>query len=379
MPGLIDVHLNAAHYPMAGISSTLPLWDWLKSHAWPTEKLYEDDISFADQVFQKVVERSIGNGTTTACYDAGISSKATIRLVHIVEKHGQRAFIGKSSRDVIDGGGYRHLLEDTDEAIESTESVIKEIRSKDCPLVSPLLSPSSLSTVTMEMMSGFARLSEGNTSLRMQIRVAQTENDEETANGIHGNRSETITGLLRGYGLLSDRTILSHGIFLSDDDISLIKEERAGVVHCPTSDMSTYSGVCDLRKFLDAGVKVGLGTDVGSSHSVSLLDSIRSSILASKALSFQKTQDYESLALEEAFMLATLGGSQVLGIDDKVGSFNPGKEFDALLVDVSQEGSRIDVFPHQTAKDAIHKFLLLGDDRNIKEVYVAGQQIKKPT
>ncbi|XP_009863682.1 PREDICTED: guanine deaminase-like, partial [Apaloderma vittatum] len=134
------------------------------------------------------------------------------------------------------------------------------------------------------------------------------------------------------------------------------------------------SGVLNVQKVLKHNVKLGLGTDVAGGYSASMLDAIRKTMMASNSLQISKVNE-TGLTLEEAFKLATLGGSQALGLDDVIGNFEVGKEFDALLINMKASDSPFDLFSADNFEDALQKFLYLGDDRNISEVYVAGKQV----
>lgn len=133
--------------------------------------------------------------------------------------------------------------------------------------------------------------------------------------------------------------------------------------------------MADIRHYLNKKIKVGLGTDVSGGESPSMLVAIRDCVKASNVISFGKSEEFTALTYEEAFFLATLGGSQVLGLDDKIGNFKVGKDFDALLIDVEVPDSPFDCFDADDSKDAVQKFLYLGDDRNIRQVYVAGKLV----
>ena len=109
---------------------------------------------------------------------------------------------------------------------------------------------------------------------------------------------------------------------------------------------------------------------VAGGYSASMLDAIRKTVVASNALKINKVSE-AGLTLKEAFRLATLGGSQALGLDDVIGNFEVGKEFDALLINTKASDSPFDLFSADTFEDCLQKFLYLGDDRNISEVYVA--------
>jgi len=116
------------------------------------------------------------------------------------------------------------------------------------------------------------------------------------------------------------------------------------------------------------------GTDVSGGHSVSILDALRRSIDNSKLMQCaMHGPDYEHIEHAEGFYLATLGGAQVMGMEEKIGNFIVGKEFDALVITFDGEGP-IDIFEVDSPSDIVEKLLYCGDDRNIAEVYVSGQK-----
>lgn len=179
---------------------------------------------------------------------------------------------------------------------------------------------------------------------------------------------------------------MAHGVHLQDDEIALLKKRGTAIIHCPASNTNLNSGICDVQRLIKAGLTVGLGTDVSGGNSVSVLTAIQRAIELSKHLDFFKKQnilgtgpaatpdnDYQQLTYKQAFYLATLGGAKALVLDHITGNFSVGKDFDALLVDVSVLEK-----PHRplTVDELLEKFIYTGDDRNIKAVYVAGKLVK---
>lgn len=147
------------------------------------------------------------------------------------------------------------------------------------------------------------------------------------------------------------------------------------------------SGLCDVQRLINAGVTVGLGTDVSGGNSVSIQDALLRSLEVSKHLDFFKKQNirgtgeakkpdpaYVQLKYKQALYLATLGGAKALSLDHLTGNFILGKEFDALLIDVSVVEKPVRLL---TVDELLEKFIYTGSDRNIKEVFVAGKRVKK--
>ncbi|XP_030581464.1 guanine deaminase-like [Archocentrus centrarchus] len=168
---------------------------------------------------------------------------------------------------------------------------------------------------------------------------------------------------------------MAHGCYLSDEELALFRETGASLSHCPNSNFSLCSGVLNVRNVLKHNVKLGLGTDVAGGYSASVLDAVRRTLDASKVLTIQDPAHDVTLSFEEVFKLATLGGSQALSLNDQTGNFEVGKDFDALRINVAAEDGPIDLIQPEKPKILLEKFLNLGDDRNIAEVFVAGKKV----
>ncbi|KDO16710.1 hypothetical protein SPRG_17740 [Saprolegnia parasitica CBS 223.65] len=175
---------------------------------------------------------------------------------------------------------------------------------------------------------------------------------------------------------------MAHCIWCSGSERALLKETGTGIVHCPNSNFSLTSGVLNVRRCLRDGLKVGLGTDVSAGYTTSMLDAVRNAVIASKLVAMGHSSDGEEEAIQEdpltfaeAFHLATVGGAEVLNLQDKVGNFVPGKDLDMLVVDLNADDSPVDEYATDDALHRFQKFLFVGDDRNITSVYVRGRQI----
>jgi len=150
--------------------------------------------------------------------------------------------------------------------------------------------------------------------------------------------------------------------------------ERLELVIVQFLTFSLHSGSLDVRRAVQAGVKVGLGTDLSGGYTSSLLEVIRQCIASSNSLQFTDKSKIP-LNYREAFALATIGGAQVMGLEDQIGSFEVGKSFDALLIDPQSSNSPIDVFENDLFEDIFQKFIYIGDDRNIQRVFVNGKEV----
>ena len=190
--------------------------------------------------------------------------------------------------------------------------------------------------------------------------------------GSYSPQFQSECDLYEHFCLLGSRSILAHCTIMTDYEKSRLKALGCGIAHCPIANMTVGGGfmAAPVADFLRRGIKVGLGTDSGGGFSSSMLDSIRQAIIASNYREMVSKGAEKALSLYEVFHLATLGGAEVLGLQDRVGNFAVGKDVDAALVSsgaVSVMTARETDEPIETT---FEKFLMTGDDRNIVEVYV---------
>ncbi|XP_071544783.1 uncharacterized protein [Panulirus ornatus] len=370
MPGMIDTHIHASQFPNNGVAMDLPLLEWLQTYTFPTEANFSDTL-FAREVYSKVVERLLRNGTTTAAYFGTIHLEGSKILADVVHDKGQRALIGKVNMMRNCPEYYRELS--VQESIRDTEEFIRYIRSIQSPLVQPIVTPRFAPTCPEDQLASLGQLA-AKYSCHIQSHLCETQPECNWVKELFP-WAKSYTDVYDGMRLLSEKSVMAHCIWLTDEEMYTLRERGVGIAHCPNSNLSIRSGLCDVRRLLNHGLKVGLGTDCSGGYSSSILDSMRQALQVSNVLALDRDQDYQRLTFKESFRMATLGGAKVLNMEDRIGNFEIDKEFDALLIDVSAPGSAIDIFSKDTIEDKIQKFLYTGDDRNIARVYVAGHRI----
>lgn len=182
--------------------------------------------------------------------------------------------------------------------------------------------------------------------------------------------------MYKAYGLLNEKSIMAHCIHLTYKDVQNLQSTKAGVAHNPNSNTCLRDGICRVRDLLDKGIKVGFGTDCSAGYMPSIHSAMRDASNVSRHLAMLTGEDRYILGFSELVYLATMGGADVVGMKEKIGNFEPGKDFDALVVDVKdvvsvdesawKEGSGKD-------EDMVKKWVFLGDDRTIRQVYVRGK------
>lgn len=334
------------------------------------------DLDRAREVYTRVVDRTLGNGTTTASYFATIDPAATKLLADIALQHRQRAFVGRvcMTRHSPD-----YYIETDDEAAARDVDVVDYIEAldKQGEIVRPIVTPRFAPSCSMETMKRQGKLVQER-GLHCQTHVSENKGEIAWVGELFPE-SANYTSVYDDAGLLTRRTILAHCVHLSPEERQLIRDRGSGVSHCPISNTSITSGFCPVRQLLDEGVRVSLGTDCSGGYSPSVLEVARQALLVSRTVAYNREDDASKLSVGEILYLATLGGAEVCDLQNQLGNFVVGKKFDAQLVDLRSPDSPVDVFawappekPVDRLRYQVERWFFNGDDRNCRKVWVNG-------
>lgn len=377
IPGLIDLHIHAPQWPQLGTGYDVPLDEWLFEYTFPIEAKCAD-TAYAQEVWGDMVPALLANGTTTAVYYGSVHVAATTALAETCIRHGQRAWVGRTAMDHPEGTPDYYRDESAEVGLAASRESIDAITALDDPhsLVAPIITPRFIPACTDELLEGLAKLAAETGYL---IQTHCSENDWEHGYVLDRHGVSDTTSLDR-IGLLRESTVLAHGCLLGDDDLALIAERGAGVAHCPLSNVYFGDAVFPTRRALDAGVRVGLGTDIAGGPSASLIAQAARAVDVSRHLengvdqrlpASERGVDNSRIDATTAFYLATLGGAEVL--DAPLGLLAPGRQFDAVAVSMAG----IDTLPgHDTTSRRFEKLVRLGGRRDIGAVWVAGRQVR---
>ncbi|KAG0163643.1 hypothetical protein DFQ28_011195 [Apophysomyces sp. BC1034] len=375
LPGFVDTHAHAPQFVFAGSGMDLPLLEWLNTYVFHVESKFQL-AEYAERCYTKVVSRFLKNGTTTCSWFATIHLQACQILVDVVERLGQRAYVGKVN---MDQNSPDYYIESTEASLRDSRAFIEYTQNKSS-LVTPVITPRFAITCSSELMKGLAALAK-EYDVPIQTHLCETLNEIDFTLSLFPD-SKNYTAVYDDHGLLNDKAYMAHCVHMKDEEIALLAERNTGVSHCANSNFSLHSGVCDVRRFIDKGLKVGLGTDVAGGFSPSILDAVRSSFIASKTVKIMQQEnksrigekEYTPLNPAELLYLATLGGAKVLGLQDTIGNFAVGKSFDALWVDLAEDGP-VDLIGHETKQQMLEKFLFIGNDQALLHIFVQGRRV----
>lgn len=378
LPGLVDTHVHAPQWPQLGTGLDLPLERWLFEYTFPLEARYVD-TAFAGVVWRDLVTTLLAAGTTTALYFGARDVASTTLLARTCAELGQRAFVGRVAMDHPEGTPTWYRDGDAAEGVDASLRSIAEIRALASPLVHPVITPRFIPACTDALLEGLGELA-ATTGARVQTHCSESD-------WVHGHVLER-TGrrdavALDGFGLLRPHTVLAHGNFLDDGDFDLLARRGAGVAHCPLSNSMFANSVFPLRRALDRGVRVGLGTDIAGGAAAAVLGQCQHAVSVSQMLDDgvdpglpapRRGVRGSRVSIVEAFWLATLGGADLLGAP--VGLLAPGRSFDAVAVRLGRPGSALRSWPElDDPARRFEKVVRLATADDVEHVWVAGRRV----
>jgi guanine deaminase len=380
LPGFVDLHIHAPQYPQLGQALDEPLEVWLGKYTFPLEARYAD-LDFARPRYDALVRDLLANGTTTALYFATVDLKATKLLADLAIAHGQRALIGKVAMDdpascppYYRDASARSAVADTRELIDYVRSHAHNQDGRVLPVITPRFIPSC----SDEALAGLGAL-----ALETHAHIQTHCSESDWAHGYALQRfGETDTFALDRFGLLGRKTVLAHSNFITDADMATIAGRHAAIAHCAVSNAYFANAVFPLRRTLEKGLHVGLGTDISGGPISSIFDAARATVQASRMLESgvdsakpqaERGTAESAVTMTTAFHLATAGGG--IALDLPIGQFAPGYRFDAMAIDPAIEAGGIRLFGETDQSAVLEKILYTASRANIASVWVDGHAV----
>lgn len=360
IPGFVDLHLHSSQLPNAGLGYDCTFPEWLDKFTYPVERKYAD-LDYAGEVNRLLIRELYKNGITRAVIMCPTSADSTADLIRRYTASGLSAFIGKMNSDISPFGD---PAEKTVDSISGTNRLIEQFANRH-PLVQYALAPEFIPCCSDKLMAYLGEAAK-KYSLPVQSHFAESTMDTKMVFDRYG---ENYGSVYRRFGLFGKtKTVMAHAIFADEQEIAMMRENGVCIAHCPLSNLDIPSErIMPLRHYLESGVHVGLGSDVGGGHTLNVMSNMVCAMQCSKLVSVSNPS-MKPISTAEAFFLATKGGGFVFG---KVGSFEKNYAFDALVID---DGNLCN-FKGYTTAERIDRFIYKGDDRNIVKRFCAGKEI----
>ena len=361
-PGLVDLHVHAPQYTFRGLGMDLELLDWLNTHTFSEEAKYRD-LAYAKKAYQRFVNDVKVGPNTRACIFATMHQEATLLLMDLLEESGLVTWTGKVN---MDRNGTVELQEASAEASAADTRKWLETAFTRYRRTKPILTPRFIPSCTDELMNALREIQQ-TYKLPVQSHLSENQGEVEWVKELCPNP--------QGYGHAYDDfglfggpncpTIMAHCVLSDADEAALMKKNGVYIAHCPASNTNLSSGVAPIRRYLREGLHVGLGSDVAGGTHTSIFRAMADAIQVSKLRWRLVDSSLEPLTAAEAFYLGTIGGGSFFG---KVGSFAPGYECDAIVIDDTRYTDPAEC----SLKDRLERTIYLSEDRDVIHKFVQG-------
>ena len=363
IPAMNDMHVHAPQVHNQGVAMDLELLPWLQNYTFPEESKYAD-IHYAERMYRRFLHTQWLFGTMRSVVFGTVHTESTRLLMKLYQEAGMGALVGKvaMNRNCPDA-----LCEDVESAVQGNEKLIAEFNRPDA-LVRPIITPRFVPSCTPELLKACGELA-GKYGLPVQSHLSENVSEIEWVAELE-RESTSYGDAYNRYGLFGQTpTIMAHCVWTHGSELELMKRNGVMVAHCPTSNFNLSSGIAPVRSFLDEGLRVGLGSDISGGHDLNMFRMLVYAIQVSK-MHYQLDHSKAFHTLPEVFWIATKSAGSFFG---KVGSFEPGYDFDALVID--------DDILHPEEYSLLHRlerYIYLGDDRQIIHRFCRGQEVPEP-
>jgi len=357
-PGFVDAHV---HYPQTAVIASWGkrLIDWLNTYTFP-EEMRLADRAYADEIAGRYLDLTLAAGTTTVCSYATIHPHSVDALFQAAEARGQCVVAGKTCMDRNAPDGLRDTPQS---AYDDSKALIDRWHGTGRAryAITPRFSPTS----TPEQLAALGALWRERPNCLMQTHLSEQTDEIAWMHDLHPQARDYLD-TYETQGLIGERAVFGHAIHLTSREIDRIAEAGAALVHCPTSNTFIGSGLFDMAGLVARGIPVGLATDTGGGSSFSMLRTM--------AATYEIGQLRGSaLHAAQLIWLATQGSARSLHLDNEIGALAPEMMADITVLDlastaaIAQRNARA-----EDIWDALFATIMMGDDRAIADVWVAG-------
>ncbi|WP_048775470.1 TRZ/ATZ family protein [Streptococcus gordonii] len=352
MPGLVNCHTHSAMTLLRGIRDDSNLHEWLEDYIWPAESQFTAEVT--TKAVQFALAEMLLSGTTTFndMYNPhGVDIK---QIYQAVRQSGMRCYFSPTL--------FTSPAETAAETLARTRAIIEEILSYDDKDFQVMVAPHSPYACDEDLLQGSVDLAR-ELDLKLHIHVAETQNENKIILERYGKRP---LAFLKGLGYLERPAIFAHGVELNPSEIADLATSPVSIAHNPISNLKLASGVAPVTNLLAAGVTVGLATDsVASNNNLDMFEEGRTAALLQK----MREGDASQFTIDQALKALTIEGAKALGLEDKIGSLEVGKQADFIAI---QPKGRIHLYPLENMLSHL-VYAVKGSD--VQDVYIAGRQV----
>ena len=363
VPGFIDGHL---HYPQTGVIASYgaQLLEWLEKYTFPAEAKFSDE-AYAASAADFFIKELLRNGTTSAFVYATVHEQSVDAIFNAAATVNMRLVSGKV---MMDRNCPENLRDSAVSGYEQSQQLIDKWHGKK--RLNYAVTPRFAPTSTDKQLELSGRLFNDNEGVYLQSHVAENQAEIDWVAELFP-WSRSYLDVYDHFGLLGERAIYGHCIYLDDTDLVKISQSKTVAAFCPTSNLFLGSGLFDLVGAKARGINTVLASDVGGGTSFSML---RTADEAYKVTQMAGN----TVTPVQLFYEITLGAAQALSIDNYVGNFAAGNEADFLVLDTAATdvlAQRTDLA--QSIEEVLFALIVLGDDRCTVATHVMGELVYK--
>jgi guanine deaminase len=329
LPGLIDLHAHLPQLPNAGLGAGLDLMSWLERYIFPLERDFDEPT--AERLAPAAYRAFAAAGSTTVVLYGAVYEPSLDACFRAAEAHGIRAVIGKVMMDRL---RYDPTVADHDVlelSLRQTADLIDRWHGRDDGRLRYAVTPRFAVSCSADMLRESAALAQA-TGTYWQTHLSEDRNEVEEVRRLFPDALDYADVYDRAGGL-GPQTIMAHAIHLSDREVRQLAQSETRIAHCPSSNLFLASGVMNLARHLEAGLVVGLGSDVAAGPDVSLFGVMRAGAYTQSGLRTMLGEARPPLAPLDWLRMGTLEGARALGQHDAIGSLEVGKEADFICLD----------------------------------------------
>jgi len=331
MPGLVDLHAHLPQLPNAGVGAGLDLLTWLERYIFPLERNF--DAKTAELIAPAAFRALARAGTTTVVAYGALWADSLDACFRAAETHGIRAVIGKVMMDRLSYDTDRDPTEVLDLSLRQSAELCATWHGRDDGRLMYAFTPRFAVSCSAEMLAASA-VAAAEAGAYWQTHLSEDRGEMAEVQRLFPDAVD-YTDVYDRAGGLGRRAILAHAIHLSDREVARLAESGAVIAHCPSSNLFLASGAMPLSRYLAAGIRVGLGSDVAAGPDAPLFSVMRAGAYTQNALRAAGLSAAPPLSPADWLRLGTLGGAEALGLGDRIGSVEVGKEADLIAVDPS--------------------------------------------
>ena len=373
LPGMVDLHAHLPQIPNAGLGAGLDLLTWLQRYIFPLERGF--DVATAERLAPAAFRAFARAGTTTALLYGAVYADSLDAAFRAAEEHGIRAVIGKVMMDRVT---YDETIDPTtilERSLRESADLCQRWNGAADGRLRYAFTPRFAVSCTADMLRESAALARS-MGAHWQTHVSEDRGEIAEVARLFPDAIDYVDVYDRAGGL-GESTVLAHAIHLSGRELARVVETGTRVAHCPASNLFLASGVMPLARYLEAGLVVGLGSDVAAGPELGIFNAMRVGAYTQNALRVVNGDPHPVLGPLDWLRMGSLDGARALGLDGVTGSIEAGKEADLIAVDASRTdplpGAELD-----DPTDLMSRLIYRAHPEMVRGAWVRGRALAGP-